>query len=113
MIEFVYGCVDTITEPVAVDTGNSSLLSEVQSMFIFPDPVQNELHVRAGLKQTSAGWKLSITDVLGQTIITEPVQLNAGVNTLQVDVSILPAGAFYVSLRIGKTIVTRRFVKDN
>lgn len=113
LIEYVYGCVDTITEPVAVDTGNSSLLSEVQSMFIFPDPVQNELHVRAGLKQTSAGWKLSITDVLGQTIITESVQLNAGVNTLQVDVSILPAGAFYVSLRNGKTIVTRRFVKDN
>ena len=113
LIEQVEGCTDTIFEPVAVDTGGAFNLKEINSMFIFPDPVQNQLNVQVGLKQNSDGWQLRIVDVLGQTVITRNLQLNAGVNILPVDVSILPVGPYYVSLRNGKAIATRRFIKDN
>ena len=112
LIEQVDGCTDTIIEPVASDTGYTGVLTEVQSMFVFPDPVQNQLTVQVGIKQSSS-WTLLVRDVLGKTLISKSIQLNAGVNSLLLDVSILPAGSFVISLRNGKTIAPRRFVKDN
>jgi len=112
LIEQVEQCADTILEPVAVDTAATPAVNEVQSLFIFPDPVNNQLNLQVGVKQ-GGNWTLLVRDLLGQTLISKDITLNGGVNSLAYDVSLLPAGAFYVSLRNGKTVATRRFIKDN
>ena len=112
LIEQVEGCTDTILQSVAVDTGNTNILSEVQAMFIYPDPVQNQLNLHTGLKQ-SGTFNLLLRDALGQTVLSKQVQLNQGVSNYALDVSVLEAGIYFLSLRNGKTIATRRFVKDN
>ena len=111
LIEHVEGCSDSIVEAVAVDTGteNSSL---VQSVFIYPDPVKGQLNLRVGLKQP-ANCTLLVRDVLGQTLVSRSLALNPGINNAQIDVNALPAGMFFISLRNGKAIVTRHFIKAN
>ena len=87
-------------------------MSEIQSLFIYPDPVSNQITLQVGIKQ-GGSWTLLVRDVLGKTLVSKSIQLAAGLNNIINDVSFLPDGTYYVSLRNGKNIATRRFIKSN
>ena len=112
LIEQIEGCTDTILQSIAVDTAISAAMSEIQSLFIYPDPVSNQITLQVGIKQ-GGSWTLLVRDVLGKTLVSKSIQLAAGLNNIINDVSFLPDGTYYVSLRNGKNIATRRFIKSN
>ncbi len=96
------GCASGITETGALE--NISLL---------PIPTGNTLYIQVNAQQTNNDAKLSVQNILGETMLAKNVQINTGSNSYSMDVSSFTSGVYLFTLQSGKTTVTKRFVKSN
>lgn len=78
------------------------------SHLAFPIPARDHLNINVNAIQSGQA-SLFIRDVSGRTMLTVPLNLNKGNNALSVPVSGLQNGAYVYSLRIGKSVYSRRF----
>ena len=76
---------------------------------LFPNPVQDEVHVRFNIGGATAAM-LEITDATGR-VIGQPRSVGSGTGTVDVDVSGFAPGAYFVDLRSGGRAVTQRFLR--
>ncbi len=65
---------------------------------IYPNPAQNVINIMVDAKQAGKNTVLAVTDVTGKVVVTQPVQLSAGVNAYSVDMSSFPAGMYIVTV---------------
>jgi Secretion system C-terminal sorting domain len=71
------------------------------SVSIYPNPAQNQISFQINLKN-DAPITINLCDVTGRRIInlyTGPGQ--SGVNTMQTDISVIPAGIYFVQMFLG------------
>lgn len=65
---------------------------------IYPNPAQNVINIMVDAKQAGKNTVLAVTDITGKVVVTQPVQLSAGVNAYSVNMSAFPAGMYIVSV---------------
>ena len=78
---------------------------------IFPNPVQGtqaSLQIRATKKMDLS---FTISDMMGRIVMQRRVQVNAGVNSFQLDLANFSAGTYQLVYNIGETNQVIRFVK--
>lgn len=77
---------------------------------IFPNPVQETATLSLQLEQP-AGVALSLFSASGQMLRMGNFSLASGAHTLPVDCSGLPAGLYFLSLQLGRDVLTQKIIK--
>lgn len=89
---------------------NTNTLEQVQQIKLFPNPTSDVLNVLFDLSESTL-MNVTITNALGQVVKTIPAtQYGAGMNTLTVDVTAMPAGIYNVQLRSNNAQLTHKFM---
>jgi len=78
---------------------------------LMPNPASNRITVQLNAEQM-VNSKVSIYNVLGETILERTANLNNGNNSLSFDVSEFPAGVYLLTSANGQQTVTKKFVKE-
>ncbi len=78
---------------------------------VFPNPTDNDLTVQFETANIST-VQITITDILGRTLLQQEVEANIGLNSIMVNTSTLSAGTYLLSLSDGNTTLTQRIVKQ-
>ena len=93
---------DTVVVSVS-PTGIKELAGNNGQVNVYPNPAQQFLTITTLTEQ----GEIKITDVLGNEVIHEPIQ-----KALQVDVSSLNKGVYFITFVSGNTSYTGKFIKD-
>ncbi|WP_422359635.1 T9SS type A sorting domain-containing protein [Reichenbachiella sp.] len=96
--------IERLAQPFALAT--SQPVTQNATIIIFPNPSQDSLSIQFASELIGNEWKLVAVDgstILGQTISTTRVNL---------DVSGLPAGLYWLSAKQGNKIITKKIVKQ-
>ena len=106
----------TVTSPDAMivskrQTVNSKTgLSNAVTVKLYPDPATNVVNISiAGLQQNKQ-TNISVLSVAG--VLMKTMQLNALSQTVQLDVSSLPAGVYTIKMISGDKVMYKQFVKS-
>ena len=104
-------CSDTITQIITTNTLGIQEMPGLTSLSLFPNPAKEQLTLTIGTDQPITGCKLSIRGILGQQIHDQNLEVNGGANSVNIDISYLSTGIYFLCLQNGKESVTRKFVK--
>ncbi|MBT8268986.1 MAG: T9SS type A sorting domain-containing protein [Bacteroidia bacterium] len=96
----------------AVVTDNPTMQLENYKMQLYPNPVRNSmLNIRHNLEQAN-NLNYIITDLSGKIIVNRTVKQGFG-QDIQLDVSNLDNGLYFISLVSDNTKLTKRFILQN
>ncbi len=109
-------CGSSTVDSVVLVRGMSTSLVEnpyLDEVFhLFPNPTPGTLQMEMVLKQKTSGLVI-LTDLVGRTIMHNPVQLFEGSNLLRYDVQAIPAGTYLMRLILNDEVsVARPFLKN-
>ena len=90
-------------------TGIVNSPSALESFQIFPNPVVDNLHVKA-LLQDAEDYEISIVNVLGQKVFSK--NFDQKELLLEIDFEEFPGGTYFLSLKTADGIRTESFVKN-
>jgi hypothetical protein len=99
----LYGANDTRCTTSAYD------LDEVGNMSAFPNPTNGKTTIRIE-STVSDKFEFSVTDLLGRTIQTRPLSIQAGLNTFDLDVTSFPNGVYIYNLTKGSRTVSNKLI---
>lgn len=85
-------------------------LSSNTSFSIYPNPVQAKLNLQVQNSKTEK-VTIQVVDLLGKVLQQQSTQLNAGINSLSLDVASLAKGSYIVVVK-GETNQQQQFIKD-
>ncbi|MCB9170033.1 MAG: T9SS type A sorting domain-containing protein [Flavobacteriales bacterium] len=98
---------------IAAGAGEATGIANTPSplgLEVFPDPVQNMATVRITTAQEGR-VSVQVVNGMGQVMVQRETATSAGTRTLDLDLSALPAGTYFVSLRSGKRVVHQKVTK--
>ncbi|HTA61199.1 MAG TPA: DUF4465 domain-containing protein [Bacteroidia bacterium] len=109
-----YFCIDNVTLSTYRDTtqtaGIKNYFSE-NSLTVYPNPAIGETEI-AYNTTTSVPVNMKLIDLLGNELIIQRAQSFMGLNKFKIDISILPAGVYYVTLNAGNNLLTQKVIKQ-
>ena len=79
---------------------------------LYPDPATNYLTLTL-ISTANENATLSISNALGQTLLTQQVSLFKGLNTVTVPIGSLSPAAYFLVLRTGGSRLVKPFIKKN
>ena len=91
------------------------VVSDVQDILqridwsLFPNPANNELNISLNLSSPTA-LTLTITNILGQKILSDKRNIASGLNIITQNVSSLETGTYFITISDGNSSSTKRFV---
>jgi len=97
------------TCPMMVDV--LEVNEDVLGMTVFPNPVQDVINLNVTVKEQLTDARLMITNLTGQIVKQQLVNLTSGANTFSVDVNNMPSGIYMVSIESDTHQSVTRFVK--
>jgi len=89
--------------------GINETVASFGTVSAFPNPANDVLNVNITLNNNEK-VTISMFNTLGQTVITENRNLNAGSNNIQLNTSNLEAGVYMVTVTAGNSTTTSRIV---
>jgi len=95
-------------------TGNNTAIPEVslsEALSIYPNPTKGKVNVKLTLP-ASQEYIIKITNLIGQTIITESGTFNAGRNVLNINLEELNNGIYFISVHTGSQSVMHKIILD-
>lgn len=92
----------------AVNTNNLPI--DVENLEIYPNPFNNNVNLSINIKN-SQEVNIDVFDITGKTIKSEITQLNAGENTVNLDMNNLVNGIYIIRLTTKNGVVAKRVVK--
>ncbi len=84
----------------------------VERFNMFPNPVSNVLNIDLDLNE-GAQMQMTIIDITGRQLRSRSLNLNSGVETIQISTQDLPQGSYLIRLGNEDGFINRRFVKSN
>jgi len=84
---------------------------DVLGMTVFPNPVQDVINLNVTVKEQLTEARLMITNLTGQIVKEQFVNLASGTNTFNMDVNDIPSGIYIVSIESDTHQSVTRFVK--
>jgi hypothetical protein len=96
-----------LSDPVTVAR---SRVQQVALHETFPNPARRQVTVRYAVpdRSSTAGGTLQLYDVLGRQVRSVPAAAEAGRHEMQLNVQDLASGTYFLRLRVGDTMRTRR-----
>ena len=98
---------DTVACDYSYATGIEQINTINEQVSVYPNPVHNSLQVRIA---NSSPVNIQITDVLGTEIENEELKMQN--STIQMDVSRLKPGIYFISGNTTNGVYTTKFIKD-
>jgi hypothetical protein len=86
---------------------DSTGLSKLSQLILYPNPVKNILHVQYPLVYNKAYMEIIASD--GKKLKQLPLSVNS--NSILLDVSFLPPGTYFLTYHNEPTVITKAFVK--
>lgn len=103
-------CSDTITQTVTINTTGIAELNSIETISLQPNPAKDFLNVLMNLA-IGKQYKLSVQNVLGETLSSQSLNASAAHNSSTLDISSLASGIYFLNLQSGKSSLVKRFVK--
>src|SRR6185312_6208417 len=107
-------CIDNVTLSTYRDTTEIAGIKKyslASNLAVYPNPAVNETEVVYNTT-ASVPVDMKLIDLLGNEIIEQRAQSFAGLNKFKIDVSVLPAGVYYVTLKTGNDLLTKKLIKQ-
>ncbi len=105
-----FGALTSRTLDVEFSTGTTEI-SELAGMEVYPNPTASDVTVSLELTET-INAELRVVDLTGKAIQTQNLgQLNSGIHNLNVSMTNIPVGIYYVELVSETGIQTEKVVK--
>lgn len=105
----VSGGVTFMTRAEKIAIGFEERLPLLEELNLFPNPANELLNLELTLREP-ADLNLRIYDLTGRTVMAQNQIGQAGKQQIQLDVSGLSRGAYFIQLQIGSEPVTRKFI---
>lgn len=105
-------CADTVSKTINTLVLGINDINALSSANVYPNPATNLLTLSVNSSKQYAGCQLNISNVIGQNVYGQEVDLSSGANKFDIDIANLRAGVYIISLQNGKDMVTSKFVKD-
>jgi hypothetical protein len=80
---------------------------------LFPNPAKDQITLNVNAGQAANNCRLSVRNLLGETVYTNTVDIAEGANNLHLDISSLAASVYIITLQNGNDMLNARFVKGN
>jgi hypothetical protein len=84
-------------------------LQLMNSLDIYPNPAQNQITVNFESPKETSG-KFSVLNLMGQTVLEQKINTAEGTNTLNLDVSQLSKGVYFVNLVLDQEYYTNKVI---
>jgi trimeric autotransporter adhesin len=81
------------------------------AFYAFPNPASNYLNLSIQANQKSES-NIKIVDAFGRIVLQQKIQISAGKQTIQLNISKLPSGIFNVDATIDGKIVNQKIIKQ-
>ena len=94
----------SVTESLSIEE-ESALVSDVK---IYPNPVQDNLNI--SFEAVNGNYDVSVTDMLGRTMLSQTYKDLFGIQNLQLPVSKLSNGHYIVNITSGNTSFSKQFI---
>ena len=78
---------------------------------VSPNPTNNDVNLKFETTD-NANVTINVQDIFGRVVLTQQVDANKGFNTVTVTTSEIPAGAYFLSVNDGTSILTQKIVKN-
>ncbi|HWB63078.1 MAG TPA: C10 family peptidase [Chitinophagales bacterium] len=111
LIESNGTCTDTVTQTVTVQTTGIDNAGTFGNISLYPNPAKQQLSLHITTATAIGNCGIEITNLLGDKIISQNLNLNAGNNEFSLDVSSLSQGVYFITMHSGGVMITRRFIK--
>jgi PKD repeat protein len=99
----------TVHENMVTLTGTYAV-ANVEDLQVFPNPVRDIVNLQLELK-SAMNLTLTVTNLMGQQMISKPLSLVSGANSVQLEMNDLPAGLYLINLQSETDIITYRIQK--
>jgi hypothetical protein len=97
--------------PSSVGIAESAQHESAVLVNLYPVPVKEEMTVALNVKN-SGKFLVSIQDLLGREILSQPFYAFKGENKMTVDLSKQPAGVYFVRLKSNESTSISKFIKE-
>lgn len=81
------------------------------NLIIYPNPSSNQITIEFNSDKTHSS-SLAITSILGQTVKTIPTDFSPGKNKIEIDISQLSKGLYFVQLQNSSELFSGKFIKE-
>ena len=81
----------------------------VNSVLIYPNPAQNVANIRVSSEKDASG-SIRIISLSGQVAITQPLEMEAGISDIAIDIARLKAGIYIVQVQNEDMVTNHRLV---
>ncbi|MCF8370256.1 MAG: C10 family peptidase [Bacteroidales bacterium] len=85
--------------------------NQLNDLVIYPNPTDNVLNIAGRINDTEE-MDISIHNSIGQVVQMRKQTKVFGNYELQFDLSDVPAGIYFVQIKTGQQVITRRFIKE-
>ncbi|MGB1216421.1 MAG: T9SS type A sorting domain-containing protein [Saprospiraceae bacterium] len=89
---------------------NENLVSFASDILLSPNPAKEFVNLSMSITETIEA-NIRVTDILGQTVQNNALQLNQGREVIRVDLDGLPSGIYMISLQANGEIITKKVLK--
>lgn len=102
--------------PVTIDYPYSesqsvNTIGNIVSANLYPNPASDVLNIGVTAQKAVIG-RVTITNINGQSLYTKDVQLNSGINNIQISLERLVPGIYYTNITSGGTTTSLAWVKN-
>jgi hypothetical protein len=87
-------------------------LTEVSGMAAVPNPTNGRTTIRIESTVTDK-FELNVTDLLGRSIISRPLSIQAGQNAFDLDLTALPNGIYMYSVSKGTRVASNKLIVNH
>lgn len=111
--DIVYLTVDTgdVINYVCPAVSVNDIEEKVNNVTLFPNPSQHVVNLKFNLKQAS-NVVIAVTNIMGQEVISLNNATNNGQHKVELNVSDLTNGIYFVNIKVDDVVYTEKFVKQ-
>lgn len=80
------------------------------SLKVFPNPVDENINVQIEIRKNT-NLNISVSSLLGKTIISKNTDLDQGIQTLNINMSNLPTGIYFLNMSDGQEVISHKIMK--
>jgi hypothetical protein len=84
-------------------------LGLVGKLNVYPNPAENTIYLQL-LDKQKISFNISITDLVGKTVLNKEIRLDSGNKTVSVDVSALQEGIYMLRMSDQESVYTKKLV---
>ena len=101
-------------DSVPLDTNHSNFvigdLGLDKKIELFPNPTKTGRFSPKGLNNWIGNYRVTVTNLLGETILKSPQQLTAHSENQTIDISIHPRGIYFVKIETGEEVSVQKII---